>query len=303
MRNKATRLGKAWFTALLIASLFVFPACGKTMESGSNSEKSASNTSKEISIGYIPWDEDIAVSYLWKALLEEKGYKVKLVQAEVAPVFSGVANGSVDLFMDVWSPITHESYIKKFGSQFDVLGTWYDQADSGLAVPDYVDVKSIEELKEKKDQFKGKIIGIEAGAGLMRLTREGVMPKYDLKDWQLVESGTPAMLAELEKAIGKKEPIVVTLWRPHWAFSKYKIRYLEDPQNILNPQGAEKLQTIGRKGFAEDYPEVANWLGKFKMNLEQLGNLESTIQSAPNEETGVQEWLKENREDVDLWLK
>ena len=47
-------------------------------------------------------------------------------------------------------PTTHSSYMKRFGKQVAVLGTWYDQADSGLAVPGYVDAQSIGDLKIRK---------------------------------------------------------------------------------------------------------------------------------------------------------
>ena len=175
----------------------------------------------------------------------------------------------------------------------------------GLAVPDYVDVRSITELKDHADRFGRRIMGIEAGAGLMRVTRESAMPGYGLEDWELVQSSTPTMLAELDRAIQNQEWIVVTLWRPHWAFAKYDIRYLDDPQGLMNPEGAEQIQIIAREGFRDDFAEVAAWLGKFKLTSEQLARLEAAIQDhgADQPEKGVQAWLEENRDVVDAWLQ
>jgi len=39
------------------------------------------------------WDEGIAASYLWQAILESKGYDVELTYADVAPVYQGLAGG------------------------------------------------------------------------------------------------------------------------------------------------------------------------------------------------------------------
>lgn len=296
-------------TMIAILVIVLVTACGSnstTSGEATNPEKGETkeegNKKKEITIGYIPWDEDVAVTFLWKALLEEKGYKVKTVQADVAPVFSGVAQGNIDLFLDVWMPSTHASYMDKFGDDLKVLGTWYDQADNGLAVPDYMDVQSIEDLKNHKNELKGKIIGIEPGAGLMRLSREAI-PGYGLNDWTLVESSTPAMLAELDKAVSNKEPIVVTLWRPHWAFQKYNLRYLEDPKNLMNPNGAEELQAISRKEFSTDYPEVAKWLGKFTISSDQLAKLESEINDSKNEAEGVKKWISGNSSVAKAWVE
>lgn len=280
-------------------------ACGSSSTSrkeADTEQNEGGNKEKEINIGYIPWDEDVAVTFLWKELLEKKGYKVKAIQADVAPIFSGMAKGNVDLFLDVWMPSTHASYMDKFGDDLEVLGTWYDQADNGLAVPDYIDVQSIEDLKNHKDKIKGKIIGIEPGAGLMHLSREAI-PGYGLNDWTLVESSTPAMLAELDKAVSNKEPIVVTLWRPHWAFEKYNLRYLDDPKKLMNPNGAEKLQAVSRKEFSADYPEVAKWLGEFTISSDQLAKLESEINNSKNEAEGVKKWISENSSVAKAWVE
>ena len=44
------------------------------------------------------------------------------------------------------------------------FGTVYEHAKLGLVVPEYVTIRSIEDLNAHKDQFKGEIIGIDAGA-------------------------------------------------------------------------------------------------------------------------------------------
>jgi len=205
--------------------------------------------------------------------------------------------------LDVWMPTTHSSYMKRFGKQVDVLGTWYDQADSGLAVPDYVDAQSLADLKNKKDEFNGKIISIEPGSGINGLTKDHAMPSYGLTDWNLVESSTAAMLSELDKAIANKEPIVVTLWRPHWAFEKYNLRYLKDPKNTMNPTGPEKIQSISKKAFKEDYPEAAKWLKDFSISADQLASLESEINSAKDETKGVKNWISKNKKVAGSWVK
>ncbi|GAB6875307.1 glycine betaine ABC transporter substrate-binding protein [Thermaerobacter litoralis] len=305
-KGAARRRGLRKAVAVLATlSALLLAACGGAGGTGAQDGNGTTGEKGTIEIGYIPWDEDVAVSYLWKQLLEEKGYQVTLTQVEVAPLFAAVANGSIDLFMDVWMPSTHGQYMERFGDQVEVLGTWYDQADLGLAVPDYVEARSIEDLKRYADRFGQRIVGIEAGAGLMRVTRESAIPGYGLEDWELVQSSTPTMLAELDRAIQNQEWIVVTLWRPHWAFAKYDIRYLEDPKGLMNPTGAEQIQIIAREGFSEDFAQVAKWLGNFKLTDEQLAQLEAAIQDhgADQPEKGVQAWLEQNRDVVEAWLQ
>ncbi len=276
-------------------------ACGSS-DSGSAGSDTASGSSSAsgggggtITIGYIPWDEDITVTNTWKQVLEDQGYTVETKQLDVAPTFVGLSKGDIDLFFDAWLPKTHEDYWKKYGDKIDDMGVWYDNAKLTMAVPDYVDVQSIADLKGKADEFNGKIIGIEPGAGLTRITQDQAIPDYQLGDsYKLLTSSTAAMLSELKKATDAKKPVVVTLWRPHWAYAAFPIRDLKDPKNAMGD--AEKIHTLARQGFANDFPDVAKMLGKFTMNDEQLGSLENLVlqENSDDPAKGVNEWLKDN---------
>lgn len=68
---------------------------------------------------------------------------------------------------------------------------------------------------------KGKIIGIEPGAGIMQKTEDAIKD-YDL-DYTLVSSSSAGMASELTKAINNKKWIVVTGWTPHWKFARFEI--------------------------------------------------------------------------------
>ena len=49
--------------------------------------------SAPLDVAWFPWDEDIAVTYLWKNVLERRGYKLNLKQMDVGPVYTGLASG------------------------------------------------------------------------------------------------------------------------------------------------------------------------------------------------------------------
>lgn len=258
-----------------------------------------------IQIGWIPWDEDVAVTFLWKNILEENGYTVELTQLDVAPVYEGLAAGDLDLFLDAWLPTTHEDYWAEHGDDLEDLGIWYDNGTLNIAVPSYVEAETIGDLAGMADTFGGEIIGIEPGAGLMRITREEAMPTYGLEeDYTLVEGSTPAMLAELERALEDEEPVVVTLWHPHWAYSAYDIKDLEDPEGAMGE--AEELHALARSGFGEECPEVAGWIGNFEMDDASLASLEELVineYGSGSEPEAVEEWLSDsaNQELVDEW--
>ncbi|MBV1937601.1 ABC transporter permease/substrate binding protein [Streptomyces sp. BV286] len=256
---------------------------------------------KKISIGYIPWDEGVASTFLWKEILEQRGYEVDVKQFDAGPLYTSLAQGDIDFQTDSWLPTTHEQYWKKYGKQLDDLGSWYGPTSLELSVPTYMKgIDSLDDLKGKAGEFDGKITGIESSAGMMGLLKTKVLKEYGLdKEYEVVDSSTPAMLAELKRAYAKKEPFVGTLWSPHWAYSEYKLKKLDDPKGAWGK--GDGVHTLSRKGFTEENPVVGKWLKSFKMTEKQLTSLEAEINKAGKgaQQEAVRTWLKSNPGVVD----
>lgn len=286
---------------LAIATTVSVSACSSSGPASANADAGGGGgASKTINIGYIAWDENIANSYLWKELLEQQGYQVKLSQLEVAGLYSGVADGQLDLFICA-TPKTHSDYWKRFDNKFTVLGQWYDTLTQAVAVPDYTGLKSMADLKGKENEFNGQIVGIEAGSGLMRQLHDNAVKDYDLSGYKILDGSTPAMLAALDKAVKAKKPIAVTLWQPHWAFSKYPMVLLEDPKGSFG--GIDTYKTIASKKFAEGNKKVSAELAKFHMTPEQLQSLELMISEAGQgkEQEAAKAWIAKNESVVKAW--
>ncbi|MGK0721923.1 glycine betaine ABC transporter substrate-binding protein [Leucobacter sp. W1478] len=246
------------------------------------------------------WDEGIAASELWKAVLEENGYDVELEYADPAAVYLGLTTDDYDVTLDTWLPITHSDYMEQYGDDLVDLGAWNDEAALTIAVNEDAPIDSLAELADNADLFGNTIVGIEAGAGLTRITEEAVIPSYGLEGMDFTISSTPAMLAELQAATDAGDNVLVTLWRPHWAYDAFPIKDLADPEGALGD--AEGIHSIGGKSFEENFPEVAEWLKSFKMSSELLYSLENVMfNEYDGDDYGpiVAEWIEENRDYVD----
>ena len=226
---------------IVLFAVFLFISCGGGGEN------------KKIKIAYANWSEGIAMTYMVRTILQEQGYDVELLNADLAPIFTSLSRKKADVFMDVWLPVTMNDYIAQYGDKLEIIGEVYDEARIGLVVPEYVTVNSIDELNAQKDRFGSKIIGIDAGAGIMRAT-DSAIENYGL-DYKLMTSSGPAMTASLKKAIDRNEWIVVTGWTPHWMFDRFKLKILEDPKKAYG--AAEKIYTVAWRGFSEKNPFVA----------------------------------------------
>lgn len=297
------KLAKIQGKRILVGAMVSLLAIGLVAGCGTTTPKDDAtkpSENKTINMGYVNWAEDVAVSNVWKVLLEEKGYTVNLKSLEVAPLFVGLNKGDLDVFMDAWLPTTHKTYYEKYKDKLDDYGVWYkSEAKIGLVVPNYVDIKSVEDLKAKKDEFAGKIIGIDAGAGIMKATAKAVT-SYGL-DYEVIQSSEAAMMTALDKAYRDKKPIVITGWSPHWMFAKYELKYLEDPKKDFGE--AEELHTLANKEFTKKNPEVAKMLKAFKLDDQQIGDIESLIKDGTAPEAAAKKWIGENKAVVDSWMK
>ncbi|MEA4901413.1 glycine betaine ABC transporter substrate-binding protein [Desulfitobacterium sp.] len=297
------KLFKKQWKHLFIWALVALLTAGLVSGCGTNptqQESPSAGANKTVNIGYVNWAEDIAVSNLWKVILEEQGYTVNLTSLDLAPLFVGLNQGDIDIFVDAWLPVTIQAYWDKYKDNLDDYGIWYEsEARIGLVVPKYVDINSIEELNTNKDKFKGKIIGIDPGSGIMKASNRAAQ-EYGL-DYEIIQSSEAAMLTSLDKAYRNQEWIAVTAWNPHWMFTKYDLKYLEDPKKVYGD--AERLHTLANKKFTQNNPEVADMLKSFKLSDQQLGTLESLINEGMKPEEASKKWIADNRELVDSWLK
>lgn len=254
---------------------------------------------KKIDIAYVNWSEGIAMTNLAKVIFEEQGYRVNLLNADLAPVFASLSQKKADVFLDAWLPVTMADYITQYGDKLETLGTVYDNARIGLVVPEYVTINSIEELNQVRARFKGEIVGIDAGAGIMKASDKAI-PDYGL-DYKLLTSSGPAMTASLKKAIDKKEWVVVTGWTPHWMFDRFDLKILADPKGIYG--GAEKIQVLAWKGFSEKDPFAARLLSNMHLTDAQISSLMAALEEPGiNETDAARKWLETNRDVVSNWL-
>ena len=103
----------------------------------------------KIKLVYVAWDSEIASHNVMKLVLEDMGYQVTLMQVEAGPMWTAVADGSADASLAAWLPLTHKTYADKFEGQFEELGINMEGVKVGLVVPKYMDIDSIEDLKNK----------------------------------------------------------------------------------------------------------------------------------------------------------
>lgn len=265
----------------------------------------AAQERKTLNFGVVAWSEALAEGELIKYIMEKEiNQPVKITNPDIGVAYTAIANSDLDLFIEAWLPMTHEAYWDKIASKVCDFGPIYEDASLGWAVPNYVPKEVFNSVAdmgkaEVKKKCDGKIIGIDPGSGLMQHSSL-MMKKYpELKDWKLIEGSDYAMVASLKRAMQRKEWIVVTLWKPHFAFNRFDIRYIEDPRKILGTE--ERAHMIGRRDFMDVFPnEVSGFLSRLYFTIDQVNELVDLYEK--DEDTAAEKFTKNHPKLVHYWV-
>lgn len=228
-----------------------------------------------VRIGWVNWsDTEITAKLAQTALEDQLKQPVKMVQADIGIQFQALANGNIDLIPMVWLPNTHKGYWDKYKDQLEDLGVLY-QGRIGWAVPDSVpasEVSTVEDLNkpEVREKLGSRILTSEAGNGQYKLSLQAI-DDYKLTGYKLIASSETGMLTEMDRGLRRGQWSVINAWNPHWMFSKWKLRYLDDPKGLFG--GAEQIHAVARKGFSQQHPQVAYFFAHYSMPLAELEDL------------------------------
>lgn len=253
-----------------------------------------------IKIGFVDgWADSVATTNLAARIIENKlGHPVELVPLAAGIMWQGVARGDIDATLSAWLPVTHEAYLANFKDKVQIIGTNYPGAKIGLIVPDYVKPTSLENLNAAKADFDNRIVGIDAGAGVMKKTEQAIKA-YGL-EMRLQPSSGPAMAAELDRAIRAKKSVAVTGWIPHWMFAKYKLRFLDDPKVVYGAE--EHVDSVINPGLNAKAPDVVAFLKKLSWKPEEIGAVMLAVENGDKPAAAAGKWIAENAARVQGWL-
>jgi glycine betaine/proline transport system substrate-binding protein len=258
---------------------------------------------KGLLLANIGWDENVAVSNLTKVLLEDElGYESVEIRTQdnLNATYRDVASGELDAFQDVWLP-NQEAKLDQVAEDVEHLDPWFlGETKQGMAVPAYMDVKSIPQLNGTDAKF---ILGIEPTSVMMQEVGQEVIPTYSL-DQELVTAPTAGMLAEVERLYSFREEFIFLAWSPHWMNQRFDIRYLEDPKDAMGPTNdPAECSTIVRGGLREADPVAYAFMEALELTEEQINDLETVINKEDDPLAGARRWASENREVVLPWIE
>jgi glycine betaine/proline transport system substrate-binding protein len=265
---------------------------------------------KAVRFADVGWTDITATTALASRVLEGLGYTPDTQVLSVPVTYKSMSNKDIDVFLGNWQP-TMEADRKPYldDKTVDLIEKPnLEGAKYTLAVPTATydeGLKSFQDIAKFKDKLGGKIYGIEPGNDGNRLILDMIeKDQFGLKGFELVESSEQGMLAQVERATQRNEPIVFLGWEPHPMNSKYKMSYLSGGDDVFGPNyGGATVFTNTRAGYAAECPNVGTLIKNLTFTLpmenEVMGAILFDSVEAPK---AAETWLKANPAAWEGWL-
>ena len=247
------------------------------------------------------WPSSDLTTHIAMRILERDMHrKVRLTSTEAGPMWAAVASGRADATLTAWLPTTHHVYWERYKNKVVDLGPVTSGTWLGLAVPSYVPVESLDELEKYHAKFGNRIVGIEAGAGLMINTRKA-LGAYGMHDMSLLTSSTAAMQAQLKRAIERKQWIVVTAWKPLGIWARFDLKPLKDPKDVYGTAG--HIDAVINPRLQRRDPQAARLLGELRVPIDDIQAMMVELDKHKPLEQVTTEWIAAHRSQIDAWVK
>ncbi len=294
---------------MTIFGKFARGAAAAALLAAAHAAPAAAASCDEITFSDVGWTDITATTAVADVVLTALGYEVDVKVLSVPVSYASMSAGDVDVFLGNWMP-TMEGDIAKYrddGSvetiRANLEGAKYtlatNKAGADLGIKDFADIA------KHKDELEGEIYGIEPGNDGNRLILEMIdKDAFGLKDFGLRESSEQGMLAQVDRATRRGEPIVFLGWEPHPMNSNYEMTYLTGGDDWFGPNlGGATVYTNTRKGFSEECPNVGKLLANLGFSLKMENEIMGAIlDDGKKGEDAASAWLKANPGVLDAWL-
>ena len=264
-----------------------------------------------------------------KILLEEQlGYKVEIVTIDENAQWPALSSGDLSASLEVW-PSGHADNVKKYIDEQKVvenLGPLGVVGKISWYVPSYVveqhpELATWEGFKKPEDValFKTAETGDKgqflAGDPAWVQYDEDIIKNLDL-NLQVVKAGSEqAVLAAVDSAYSRKEPILFYFWTPHSVHAKYKLTAVKLPDysdscyakakegSVACDYPPDILFKIAWAGLKDKAPDAYQLLKNMKYtNDDQIAMLAQVDVDKKTAEQAARDWISKNEAVWKAWL-
>ncbi len=275
------------------------------------------------------WTGQLITTNIMAEVLIDGGYNTDLVQADYIAQFAGLKTGDLHVAMEMWETTGRDAMDEATATgKVENIGEtgmegieewWYPlyMKERCPGLPDWTALNDCtEEFSTPETAPMGRYVGAPVTWGGFddeRIEALGL-------DYEVIHAGTDAALfAELEAAYQRQDPILLWVYAPHWAPSKYEGEWIEfppysaecynDPSVGVNPDMAYDcakprgpIWKVAWAGVKDKWPGAYNMIRNFEINNDEMGQMITAIDLEGQElDAVVADWLVNNQSRWKAW--
>ncbi len=277
------------------------------------------------------WTGQLVTTNIMAEVLKDGGYNVELVQADYIAQFAGLKTGDLHVAMEMWETTGRDAMdeatatgkVENIGStgMEGIEEWWYPMymKERCPGLPDWTALNDCaEEFSTPETAPMGRYVGGPVTWGGFDDERAEALGL----EYEVIHAGTDAALfAELESAYQREAPVLLWVYAPHWAPSKYQGEWVEfpaysaecynDPSVGVNPDMAYDcgkprgpIWKVAWAGVKDKWPGAYNMIRNFEISNDEMGTMIAAIDLDGQElEAVVADWLANNQARWKAWQK
>ncbi len=277
------------------------------------------------------WTGQLVTTRIMGEVLADAGYNVEYVQADYIAQFAGLKTGDLHVAMEIWETTGREAMdeatatgnvVNMGETGMEAIEEWWYPAYMEDKCPGLPDWKALNDCAAEFATPETAPLGRYLGGPVTWGGFDDERVEALEMDFEVVHAGTDAALfAELESAYQRQAPIVLWVYAPHWAPSKFDGKFVEfppyspecynDPSVGMNPNAAYDcgkptgpIWKVAWSGVAEKWPGAAKAIEGFNISNDDMGQLVANVDlNGMSVEDAVAEWLAANESSWKGWTQ
>jgi glycine betaine/proline transport system substrate-binding protein len=264
---------------------------------------------RKVRIADIGWTAETAAATVLSYVLRDLGYAPEMTVLSIPVSYESLKSGHMDLFLGGWMP-AQKVMLKPYADEgsIDLVRVNLVGAKYTMVVPDYLydaGLRDFADINRFRKELNASIYGIEPGNDgngfILDIIRKN---EFGLGGFKLIESSEQGMLAEVERAVRVKRPIVFLGWSPHPMNARFNMRYLTGGDASFGPDyGAATVSTLTRAGYARECPNMGRLLRNLEFNVDdETAWMQSILGDGKSPSEVAAAWVPANPDKVNRWL-
>lgn len=277
------------------------------------------------------WTGQLLTTNLMGEVLKKAGYNIDYVQADYIAQFAGLKTGDLHVAMEIWETTGREAMDEATGTGnvqnlgetgMQAIEEWWYPSYMKETCPGLPDWEALNACAEAFSTAETAPMGRYLGGPVTWGGFDDERVEALEMDFEVVHAGTDAALfAELESAYQRQAPIVLWVYAPHWAPTKFDGEFVEfpaytsecysDPAWGSNPDMAYDcgkprgpIWKVAWSGVEDKWPGAHAIIKSFNIDNQEMGDMVAKVDLESEKlEDVVANWMTTNETRWQEWIK